>query len=161
MRRLIFLLLFVSQAAIGGSGASDIGISLQIVASNPFGDRPSLTATLTNTTRDQITVDEAFLPWGNRYAITLMALPVGASSDGQPLQLVFPIADPMPGEVVIKPRASISGEIHLDYFFKDIRPALMKKGPVMILWTYQLKATDGRLSNRVTGYILMKSPGSN
>jgi hypothetical protein len=132
---------------------ADLQIAVELTVGDLSGNWPTLKATLANHGREAITVEKARLPWGNRYSITLLAVEEHAASE-QPVQLVFPIDDPLPGDIEIKPGEVLEGTIRLDYVFKDIVEKLRQKS-LLVLWSYRLEGTDGRQSERLTGSITL------
>jgi len=66
----------------------------------------------------------------------------GVTSDGRCLERVFPIDDPSPEQISLKPNESVSGSVNLEKYFKDFRTAL-KNGDLHIFWAYQVPAQLG------------------
>src|SRR5262249_32336593 len=114
-------------------------------------DRPILAVSLRNTGSRRVVVDRAALPWGNRNSITLLAVPDGERFE-QPIQLVFPIDDVIPGEIELAPKSEVKGQILLDHVFKDVG-ALLGRRPLFILWAYKLVANDGQESPYLSGVV--------
>jgi hypothetical protein len=123
-----------------------VQVSVDLTAGEPIDGQPTLKATLTNTGDKPFSVYEYLLPWGNRYSITLLAVPQHA----QPIPLSFSIDDPLQAEVAVKPGETIEGNIRLDLFCGDIALTL-RRVPLLVLWSYQLKTRDGKESPRLAG----------
>lgn len=141
----------ISGPVLAADQRTELPISVEFAGAIGSANQPILKAQLTNRGHEKISVETASLPWGNRYSITLLAVGENARYE-QPLPLVFPIDDPLPGEVDIKPGETIVGTIRLDYVFKEIQSRL-QRGPVLVLWSYRLETVDGRRSPRLGGYI--------
>jgi hypothetical protein len=148
----VVLLLAIFAGPGYASNACCIPVSVELSVGAPIDGQPTLRAKLRNTSGQAITVDGSRLPWGNRYSITLLAVP----ERSQPLLLLFPIDDPMKEDVTIKPGESLEGTIRLGSFFRGIADAV-KKSPVLVLWSYQLKTVDGEQSERITGAVQLSS----
>ncbi|MGH3426411.1 MAG: hypothetical protein ACRDQZ_02360 [Mycobacteriales bacterium] len=145
-------ILFLAPA-FAAERSADLKVAVQLAAGDLASARPTLRVKLTNLGQEAINVEKARLPWGNRYSITLLAVGEHAKYE-QPIPLVFPIDDLLPGDVEIKPGEALEGSIRLDYVFKDI-PNTLRKEPLLLLWSYRLEATDGKQSERLTGSVTL------
>jgi len=70
------------------------------------------------------------------------------------------IKDPGPGIVNIEPGGSVSGDIRLGDEFDHFAETL-KKGNIIVLWSYQLETADHIESDRVAGWIQMSTSPPN
>jgi hypothetical protein len=61
-----------------------------------------------------------------------------ARPNGEPIDLIFPVDDPGPAKVSIKPRETLVGDIDLRYVIRDLN--VLKKSDVLLFWAY--KAPD-------------------
>jgi hypothetical protein len=84
------------------------------------------------------------LPWGNRYSLHLAAV----TTDGVPLQNVYPIDDPGPApEIVLEPGASRDGEyaLHRALDFEKVP----KENDILVLWSYRVPHDESTCSGVV------------
>jgi len=58
--------------------------------------------------------------------------------NGEPVDLSFPIDDPGPTKVSVKPGETLTGEIDLRYVIRDLNT--MKKSDVLLFWAYKSPA---------------------
>lgn len=131
-----------------------VPIAVDISNGGLVAGQPTLRVSLKNTGNQPLTIDRSALPWGNRYSITILAAPANA----QPLGLVFPIDDPGFDEVTVKPGESLTGTIRLTLFFRDVGMAV-EKASLTVLWSYQLRTVDGKLSQRIAGHVTVPQRG--
>ena len=71
------------------------------------------------------------LPWGNRYSMVFTAV----NPKGESVDLMFPIDDPVVGEVSVKPLEELTGDIDLRYVIRDLN--VLKKSEVLLFWAYK------------------------
>ena len=71
------------------------------------------------------------LPWGNRNSIVFVAV----RPNGEPVELIFPIDDPGPTKVSVKPHETLNGDIDLRYVIRDLKA--IKKSDVLLFWAYK------------------------
>jgi hypothetical protein len=102
-------------------------IQVELEHQNPLHLRVTLRSAATTTA----TFYQANLPWGNRYSMVFAAL----RPNGEPVDLVFPVDDPGPTKVSVKPREVLTGNIDLRYVIRD--PNAMKKTDVLLFWAYK------------------------
>jgi hypothetical protein len=107
---------------------------------------------LTNTGSEVLRFDRSFLPWASRLPIIL-----AAAQERWPHEALHPnpvtvIKDPGPGIVTIASGQSVEGDIRLTDEFDRFAETL-KKESVVVLWSYQLTTSDGRMSARMGGAI--------
>jgi hypothetical protein len=77
------------------------------------------------------------LPWGNPNSLHLAAV----TTDGVPLQNIYPIADPGPeSEIVVEPGASRDGQYAL-YWTLDFEK-VPKERDIHMLWSYRVPHDD-------------------
>jgi hypothetical protein len=127
-----------------------VSIAVEMSSSPLVAGQPTLRVSLKNTGNQPLTMYRSALPWGNRYSIAMLAAPPNA----QPLELVFPIDDPSVDEVEVKPGESLTGTIRLSMFFRAVGTAL-EKASVTVLWSYQLRTVDDKLSQRIAGQVVL------
>jgi len=101
-------------------------IQVELNHQNPL----HLRVTLRSGAATTATFYQADLPWGNRYSVVFAAV----RPNGEPVDLVFPIDDPGPTRVSVKPREVLTGDIDLRYV---IRTNAMKKSDVLLSWAYK------------------------
>jgi hypothetical protein len=63
-------------------------------------------------------VSKSLLPWKNTYSLLLVAVPADAA--GTPLKKSYPIDDPGPSRVTIRPGQVLTGKIDLTRRFPDL-----------------------------------------
>jgi len=90
-----------------------------------------LTVTLTSGAKTTVTVYRAVLPWGFRYSMVYSAV----RPNGEPVELLLPVADPVNVEVSIKPGETLTGDIDLHYVIRD--PDALKKSDMLLFWAYK------------------------
>ena len=110
-------------------------------------DSWKLQATLTNLGDNPVSVTDANVPWA-RYAMVVTA--VEEKRPSSPLKVGFPIEDPLFNAIVIPARGAISGTIDLRDYFPDLSESL-KRGKVIVMWSYRLRTEDGRHAERQYG----------
>lgn len=151
MKWILFGCLFFTGPVLALDKASPLEIAVELSAGNFTDGQPTLKVRLTNQGHEKITIEKSALPWGNRYSITLLAIPQSSHYE-QPLSLVFPIDDLLPEDIDIKPGETLNGSIRLDLVFKDIGAVLQQK-PLLILWRYRLRTVDGKQLEPLTGSV--------
>jgi len=104
--------------------------------------------------QDPISVNKSDLPWENRYSMIVVA--VGARSvGGVTLREVYPISDPVPSEIAIRPGEVLEGDVVLRDRFPTL-PEELRKRDVVVFWSYQLPFRSGKtVSNRASGYLVI------
>ena len=127
-----------------------VPIAVEISNGALIAGQPTLQASLKNTGNQSLTINRSTLPWGNRYSITILAAPPNA----QPLALVFPFDDPDVDKIEVKPGESLTGTIRLNMFFRDVGTAVQKTS-LTVLWSYQLRTMDDKLSQRIAGQVVV------
>jgi hypothetical protein len=129
MRILSITLLFL--AAFPGVGfsqnAQKPGVEVQLHRQSPL----RLRVTLTSGSATTATIYNAELPWGIRESMIFSAL----RPNGEPIDLIFPIDDPGPDKVSIKPRGTLAGEIDLRNVIRDVN--VLKRSDVLLFWAYK------------------------
>jgi hypothetical protein len=90
-----------------------------------------LTATLTSGAKTGVSAYRADLPWGFRYSIVYSAV----RPNGEPVELLLPVADPGNAEVSVKPGETLTGDIDLHYVIRDLD--VLKKSDVLLFWAYK------------------------
>jgi hypothetical protein len=131
-----------------------LDVSLKQSATDPF----VLTLALIYRGERELQVYEADLPWKNTYSLLL----VGAETDavGTRLEKHYPIDDPGPAIIALKPGQVLTGEIDLTDRFRDL-PRVNQRRDVIIFWSYQLRPLQGGALPRVGGWVLIpKGHGS-
>jgi hypothetical protein len=71
------------------------------------------------------------LPWANRYSMVLVAVPHGA-----PLEMVYPVDDPMFDTISVAPGAALTGDINLEHLIPDLG-RVTKVSEVQLFWAYE------------------------
>jgi hypothetical protein len=98
----------------------------------------------------EISIYESSLPWKNTYSMVVVA----ATPSGQVLRRELPIDDPGPATMALKPGDLLQGEIDLLKRFAGLAAAL-RKGDVIIFWSYQLWPIFTEPLPRVGGWLLI------
>jgi hypothetical protein len=71
-----------------------------------------------------------------------------------PLKVGFPIEDPLFNAIMIPARGAISGTIDLRDYFPDL-PASLKRGKVIVMWSYRVRSEDGgHVERQYGGFVL-------
>jgi hypothetical protein len=89
----------------------------------------------------------ANLPWANSRSMYLTAV-----RNRTVLNAPIPIDDPIAGETEMKPGEKLEGTINMHGRFPDLDKEL-KTSDVDLLWTYQLVTTDGKVVQRLGGWL--------
>jgi hypothetical protein len=55
--------------------------------------------------------------------------------NSQALELIYPVDDPGPTQITIKPGETLTGEVDLQYVIKDLNT--VKKSDVLLFWGYK------------------------
>lgn len=106
------------------------GIDVALSRQNPL----RLRVTLTSGTACEVTLYRSELPWGNRYSMVFAA----AKPNSEALELVFPVDDPGPTQISVKPGETLTGEIDLHDVIRDLNA--LKKSDVLLFWAYKTPA---------------------
>ena len=88
-----------------------------------------------------------------------MVIAVEEKRPHQPLRAGYPVDDPLFNSVTIPSSAAVSGSIDLRDFLPDLSQSL-KKGKVIVMWSYRLTTTDGRESERLFGGFVLPEDAS-
>jgi hypothetical protein len=141
-----------STGAVRGQEMSPT-VSVSGVARKKDDEHYYLRFTIKNTGSKPITIFETSVPWRVPGGATMI---LAEAKTGKALkQLAFPIDEPVPLRVEIKPGEEISGERSISDLF-DLGSAL-KSGDVDVFWSYQLRTVEGRQSKRVGGWLLLST----
>jgi hypothetical protein len=133
---------------------------LEATAIDPV-EGPAIAFTLRYLGSEPLSIYPFELPWGNPNSIDVWA----RTSDGQPLQTYFPIADPGPETALhLQSGAVREGIFRLSWRVNGVPEALNTSG-VVVTWQYPLHPRPG--STPLTGRILFskrdhprKEPGA-
>lgn len=132
MRRLVLIVL--SLAAVPNLGFAQStpkpGIDVVLSRENPL----HLRVTLTSGAANEVKLYRSELPWGNRYSMVFAA----ARSNSEVLELVYPVDDPGPAQITMKPGDTLTGEIDLRYVIKDL--TALKRSDAVLFWAYRSPA---------------------
>lgn len=135
---------------------ADAGEALSIAATvKPIFDKSSgwsIESTITNLEEKPIVVADAYLPWGNRYAMLVAGF--AERRPNKALALGYPVDDPLFNRTTIPAKASIKGSIPLSNYLPGAAEA-MKSGKVIVLWAFQMTSDDGRTSERFAGTFVL------
>ena len=115
---------------------------------------PLVRITVTNNSLHPIGIAAERLPWRSTSGFVLRS----ASCDDKrtrTLSRIYPIDDPPPGVVTILPRASVSEDLDLRWYFKDIGAALHDVD-VCLFWQYDFQDTDGHAYGVRAGRFLLR-----
>ncbi len=124
------ILFLAAFPGVGFSQSTQPGVEVALHRQDPL----RLQVTLTSGAATTATIYHADLPWGIRDSMIFSAV----KPNGEPIDLIFPIDDPGPDMVSIKPRETLIGEIDLRYVIRDVN--VLKKSDVLLFWAY--KAPD-------------------
>jgi hypothetical protein len=139
------VVVFALSAASGGNEATAPDIQVELSSQKPL----RLRVTLRSRAESSVTLDKERLPWGNRYSMILVAV----TPNGQCLQQFFPIDDPGFEKIALNPKASSSGEVNLDDFFRDLDGAV-KKSDIHLFWAYDAPE-ELHIARRSGGWLLI------
>jgi hypothetical protein len=114
---------------------------------------PRLVFTLTNESREPVTLYRYGLPWGGRFSMILLAAKADAS--GTPLERRSLIDDPGPGTLAIQPGAELRGQISLVDAFPDFLEA-QSEHDLVVFWTWQAEPVDAAPLPRQGGWALFR-----
>jgi hypothetical protein len=125
------LLLFLLSAGSGAGETMPTGIKVGLNPQKGLW----LPVTLQSFAEARITLDKERVPWGSKYSMILVAV----TSNGQRLEEYPSFDDPGFEKVSLDPRVSVSGDINLADYFRDL-DGVVKKSDVQLFWAY--KAPD-------------------
>jgi hypothetical protein len=152
-----FLILFLTMigaslctTAYGAPVATkDQAEDLKLEASIESITDATLRFTLTNTSTQPMSFGKPYLPWGNVNSIVIVVV---KKTLGNPtLAGMRPFDNPIDEEVLIAPGQSISGTVRVSDYVEKIDQEL-RKGELLVLWSYQPKTRDGVIFKRRTGH---------
>ena len=103
------------------------GVEVALSRTNPL----HLRVTLTSGAASTATIYHADLPWGIRDSMVFAV----TRPNGEPIDLIFPVDDPGPAKVSIKPKETLIGDIDLRYVIRDLN--VLKKSDVLLFWGYK------------------------
>jgi hypothetical protein len=132
MRSILSAMILVvgfSSAAVA-QNMPEPAIQVELNPQKPLHLRVTLRSRATTTA----TFYRADLPWGNRHSMVFSAV----RPNGEPIDLIFPIDDPGPTEVSVKPRDVLTGDVDLRYVIRDLN--VLKKSDVLLFWAYKSPA---------------------
>lgn len=106
------------------------GVKVALSRENPL----HLRVTLTSGAATTIRINRYDLPWGYRYSMVFAAV----RPNGEPIELLLPVADPGLKEISVKPGETLTGDVDLRYVIDD--SSALKKSDVLLFWAYQAPA---------------------
>jgi hypothetical protein len=121
------------------------GIRVELNPEKPFW----LHVTVRSGAETTATFFKSQLPWGNRYSMVIVAVtPHGGCLDKE-----LPIDDPGPETISLAPRESLSGDIDLRWFIRDLS-SVTKKSDLQLFWAYQAPK-EVKIAHWSGGWILI------
>ena len=129
MRTLYITTLFLAALVSAGFAQNTPKPRIEVTLSRQ--DPLRLRVTLTSGSARAVTLYRADLPWGNRNSMVFAA----TNPDGEALDLWFPIDDPGPTQISVKPGEMLTGEVDLRNVIKDL--GALKKSDVLLFWAYK------------------------
>ena len=150
--RIWLLVLSLGLAPIASEAEQAIPVQLTVTQ---IGEQARLKVSVTNQSKNDLTLYKSELPWGNRYSMIVVAVSLGGNNEV--VSIVGLIDDPGPGTTVIHSGETISGEIDLARRFPQQWPGVSDK-PLLVFWSYQLATSDERKSLRLGGWLELKVP---
>lgn len=152
MRSLLALfILLVGGVALSSSSLADCCLDMTIDVKVKEGAAgPMLKATIRNNGPTSVEVNKSLLPWGGRYSLILVA--VREKSPNEPLAQRFFMDDIGPETVELERGGVLEGQIDMREFFQQL-PSELKKDNLIVLWSYQLVAVNGKESKRQAGWV--------
>ncbi len=150
-----FLICSLSLLALPCATATPAGspVELQVAAIPDKSGQFDLHIRVQNVGQNSLPLFKAGLPWGNSRSMYLTAI-----QNRAPLAAPTPIDDPVSGEVTLKPGEMLEGDINLLGRFPKLT-AELKEHDVDLLWTYQVVTTDGKVLQRLGGWVLLPQSG--
>ena len=132
MRTLCIAALFLATLSNAGFAQDRPTQAIKVALSrqNPLHLRVTLTSGAVSTA----TIYHADLPWGIRDSMIFAAV----RPNGDPIDLIFPVDDPGPAKVSIRPGETLVGDIDLHYVIRDM--TALKKSDVLLFWAYKSPA---------------------
>jgi hypothetical protein len=116
--------------------------------------KPVLSIRVTNRSAEAITFDIGMGPWIGPRMIQLVAIriPSGSHIVNEEAALL----DAQPGEVNLKPGASEANIVYLEEVYPELVAELRRgRRDLVLFWTFEMRLNDGRLSERVGGWLLL------
>jgi hypothetical protein len=152
VQALVTLLLVLAVSTADAQELLPVAVSMKPIYDRTIGW--SIESVVTNVDTKPLVIADAYLPWGNRYAMLMAAF-----SERRPntmLQVGYPVDDPLFNRITIRPGEQVRGRVPLNNYFPGISEAV-SAGGVIVLWSYQAIADDGRRSERQTGSFTLRS----
>jgi hypothetical protein len=110
--------------------------------------RLHLQVTLVSGAATTVTFYRSELPWGNRYSMVFAAV----RPNGEPVDLIFPVDDPGPMKISVKPSEVLTGDVDLQYIIRDLNA--VKKSDILLFWAYKSPDTL-RIPRWFSGMVLI------
>jgi len=124
----IAILFLVSFSMLGlAQDAPKPGLEVRLNRGKPR----HLQVTLTSGAATTVTFYRSDLPWDNKYSMVFAAV----RPNGDPVDLIFPVDDPGPIKISVKPGEILTGDIDLHDVIGDLNA--MKKSDVLLFWAYK------------------------
>ena len=104
--------------------------------------------------REPVEFQESDLPWGTAYSV-LAAL---VTNQGRCIERSWPVDDPRPLVVTLRPNERLSGRVDL----RRLWPSIIRERrgrDLVFFWTYGPKTMDGRSLQRSGGAVLLAKAG--
>lgn len=143
----------LSAVAWSEEGTCCIPITLEVRAAFSAPDKPILKVRLVNKSKQELVFPIGNGPWIGPGEIKTYAieLPRGMAIVNQYSALL----DPAPGKVVLEPGKFKEEDVVLDLSYPALAEAIRSgERDLMVFWTYQLRLTDGRRSERLGGWVM-------
>lgn len=148
MNRVMLVGIAIACLAIAPVALAEESIPIQVQVEPAAGSK--LRVRLTNASPATVTVYGSRLPWGTRHSMIVAAVKLTGTNEA--LANTAAIDDPPPGEVAVGSGQTVTGEIDLATRFHQTWQDA-RGNPLLVFWSYQLQTTDGRASNRVSGFL--------
>lgn len=152
---LLAILIGVSWVPVASSRAEleiEVSTDIQVAKSGP-----EMEFRIRNTGAVDIHVPLQTLPWVLQRSVILVAVALDQPQD--PLTNYHAFQHPPRETVTIPARKEISGTVSLRHQFREFE-SILKKAPILIFWSYQLRTPSGSESRRFSGHLLVpKAPG--
>ena len=128
LRLLISGILALASAAERASAAEAEALDVEAVA-----DANCLRFKAINLSSENVELQSANLPWGDRYSLTILGVP--ATRGASPLAVARPISIPRHGKSVISPSTQVEGEVDLRHYIQEFAVEV-QKGPMLVFWAW-------------------------
>jgi len=150
-RHLLSLLVLALGSVFAYDARAGTPLRVEVSVTNSLG-LEAVVFTITNSSDVAVEIDEAALPWGNRYSVLLVALLKKAQ---EPVRAGYPVDDVFVAKPVkIAPGRQLRGTVALSEHFGELA-AVRKRDDLIVFWYFEPKDTGGKALGQYGGWVLL------